>query len=434
MANLKIHIIELGPVTDCELTPAPVMLFTGKSNLGKSYVNFLSYYVYNFFSFFSDRITPFLRNKITVDFENAKEFSFTIKTDEIRRWMEEDVKAFFRYLLSYKDIPCDIQFIFDTDTDKFEFVYKEPDELPETEAQFFTASLTVNGVSRNTFMNKGLKEFYLMYDIKGILCQSLLGKTISRSILFPPGRASLLSGNFSTQNRSSRLGMYDIFLRDNDDINRQVMRQTGQEADNQFFISQIHKLLNGDLQADKEGISLVLDNGKRIPLDAAASSVKELSPLMMWMLTGRIDGQSVCIEEPEAHLHPEMQIAVADLLAACVNKGTYMQITTHSDYFMQRVNQLLKLGCLKEKNEEAFKDYCRRTQHNSRHYLDRKDVNAYYFYTDNGTTKMRLMEIGEEGIPMSTFFNAVDTLAKQEEEINSETENHAGTNNENEKA
>ena len=70
MSNIKIHIIELGPVKDCELTLAPVMLFTGKSNLGKSYVNFLAYYVYNLFS--SQRLYDFITNKITVDVEKAK--------------------------------------------------------------------------------------------------------------------------------------------------------------------------------------------------------------------------------------------------------------------------------------------------------------------------------------------------------------------------
>lgn len=56
------------------------------------------------------------------------------------------------------------------------------------------------------------------------LGETLLGKLIIRSFLFPPGRASLLSGNYSTQYSSSRLGLYDIFLRDNDEINRDAMR------------------------------------------------------------------------------------------------------------------------------------------------------------------------------------------------------------------
>lgn len=420
MSNIKIHIIELGPVKDCELTLAPVMLFTGKSNLGKSYVNFLAYYVYNLFS--SQRLYDFITNKITVDVEKAKKIAFTIKADDLRLWMENDIRAFFQYLLSYKDIPCQIQFLFNNNVpDKFEFEYIEGD-IPEklSSSDYYSASLSLNGKSKNILISGIYKKYFLLYDMTRSLGETLLGKLIIRSFLFPPGRASLLSGNYSTQYSSSRLGLYDIFLRDNDEINRDAMRHPDR-VDN-FFLSHIHNLINGKLSTDKEGIYLVLDNGHSIPLDAAASSVKELTPLLLWMQGEFIENQSVCIEEPEAHLHPEMQIAVADLLAACINKGAYMQITTHSDYFMQRFNQLLKLGCMREKNKTAFIDFCKKNLYNNRYYLNRNNVKAYYFYAENGYTKMIHLEIDEHGIPMSTFFNAVGDLAAKDETINEEFE------------
>lgn len=421
MSNINIHIIELGPVKDCNLSLAPVMLFTGKSNLGKSYVNFLAYYVYSLFS--GPRIYEFISNKITVDLENAKKFSFSLKIDELRLWMENDVKSFFQYLLSYKDIACQVQFLFDMTVTKFDFEYNEPEHQANSDSGYFTASLSVNGRPQGIFMNESFKKEFLLYDIRRILCEAIIGKTITRSILLPPGRASLLSGNYSTQSSSSRLGMYDIFLRDNDSINRNFMRNINQEVDKPFFMSQIHNLINGNLIAGKDGLSLVLDDGREIPMDAAASSVKELTPLLLWMQGERIADQSVCLEEPEAHLHPEMQIAVADLLAACINKGTYMQITTHSDYFMQRVNQLLMLGRMRKKDEEAYKQFCQKNAYNTRHYLDSEMLNAYYFYVEDGNTKCKLMEIGEEGIPMSTFFTAIDRLDSQEAVINGETDN-----------
>ena len=67
---------------------------------------------------------------------------------------------------------------------------------------------------------------------------------------------------------------------------------------------------------------------------------------------------SFCFEEPEAHLHPKMQVALADLVAACLNHDIFFQFTTHSDYFLQRLNQLIKLGIVKKKNEGKFKDIC----------------------------------------------------------------------------
>lgn len=430
MANIDIHIMELGPVRDCEMMLAPVMLFTGKSNMGKSYVNFLAYYVYNLFS--SHRLDSFITNKIPVDMDNADKFTASIKTDDLRMWMEDDVKSFFQYLLSYKDIPCTIRFLFKDLPQKIELEYAEA-EMPDSknDADFYGATLSVNGQKRNILMSRTYTKEFLLYDICRFLGEMVLGKRMQRSFLFPPGRASLLSGNYSTQYGSSRLGMYDVFLRDNDEINRDFMRKMPRldKTDNSFFLEQVHNLINGRLNAEKDGISFVLDNGQSIPLDAAASSVKELTPLLMWMQGQDIQSQSVCIEEPEAHLHPEMQIAVANLLAACVNKGTFMQITTHSDYFMQRVNQLLKLGCLRDKDEDAFKAFCREHSNNVRYYLDRKHVKAYYFHAEDGSTKMQLLEIGDEGIPMSTFFDAVDVLSQADVAIDDELKKTDGSGN-----
>jgi len=418
MSNIKIHINELGPVKDCDLILAPVMLFTGKSNLGKSYVNFLAYYVYSLFS--SHRLDAFIKNKIGVDIERSKNITVNIKSDELRLWMEKDVKTFFQYLLGYKDIPCQIQFSFNNIADVFRFEYIEA-ELPTNFSNFYPATLSLSGNVISFIVPKGYKRYLLLQNMCQLLGDVLFGKKIFRAFLFPPGRASLLSGNFSNQSKSSRLGLYDIFLHDNDEINLHVLREQGTASD--YIISQSHNLINGELSTDKDGIYLVLDNGNQIPLDAAASSVKELAPLLLWMQGEFVYSQSVCIEEPEAHLHPEMQIAVADLLAACINKGAYMQITTHSDYFMQRVNQLLKLGYLREKDVEVFNKLCEDYSYNNRCYLNPKKVNAYYFYAENGCTKIRLLEIGEQGIPMSTFFDAVDQLNAIDEVIDNVFEN-----------
>lgn len=49
MKKFRIHIEELGPIKNADITLAPVMIFTGASNLGKSYTNFLAYYIFNLF-------------------------------------------------------------------------------------------------------------------------------------------------------------------------------------------------------------------------------------------------------------------------------------------------------------------------------------------------------------------------------------------------
>ncbi|MDE7378154.1 MAG: hypothetical protein K2N13_04235 [Paraprevotella sp.] len=55
------------------------------------------------------------------------------------------------------------------------------------------------------------------------------------------------------------------------------------------------------------------------------------------------------------------------------------QITTHSDYMMQRINQLIKLGALKRDNKDVFEEYTQSKGLNKDTYLDKEMIKGYYF-------------------------------------------------------
>ncbi len=415
MAKFHINVLQLGPVKDFEFHLAPVMLFTGASSLGKSYINFLAYYCYYVFS--SRRINEFIENKLPTDINKAESFALTIKFDELRLWLEEDVAKFFRYLLNYPDVKCDVKFIFDCEKTKIDFEYLEDSKNKVQNSDYYSAVFKVNGNGRKIVFEESIKHISIITFLRDALMEILFGTRFLRSILLPPGRASLMSSDYSTQSQSSKTGMYDIFLRDNDRINADVLRKSSISGDEKDFADLVHNLIHGDLNYNKEGLKYTPENEGTIPLEAAASSIKELTPLLMWMLGGRIQNQSICIEEPEAHLHPLMQVDIADLLAACINKGAYMQITTHSDYFLQRINQLIKLGRVKKDNEELFKKYCAENEQSTLYYLDEQQINAFYFHRENGETKIDKLEPGEEGLPLETFFGAIKYLSGEDEKI-----------------
>lgn len=49
----------------------------------------------------------------------------------------------------------------------------------------------------------------------------------------------------------------------------------------------------------------------------------------------------IFIEEPEAHLHPEVQVKLMDYLAKLANLGVKIIITTHSDYMLGKLSNIL---------------------------------------------------------------------------------------------
>lgn len=406
MRRISVHIEELGPIRNADIELAQLMLFTGASNLGKSYTNFLAYYVFSAFA--NNRIYKFISNKIDGRLKQNANFDFVLKLSDLCVWMSEDVKDFFKNLLGYNNIPCTVFFDFDTDVDAFDISFlREDDSFKFKGEDLKVSSVTINGTKRLMIWDDTIASPMVSDLIASYLSVYLFGTHIAHSFLLPPGRASLLDNSYSVQRGASRVGMYDLFLRDYDILTRKSMNEISKDADRQFFESRISKLIGGKVQTTKDGTVLILPDGNPIPLSAAASSIKELSPILFWMQNREISLDSICIEEPEAHAHPEMQYGIADLLVACLNKGAFMQITTHSDYLLSRLNQLILLHRLKTVNETAFTAYCTQNRHSSKLTLDVNNVRAYYFYRDeNNEVKIRLQDISE-GIPFDSFSSIV---------------------------
>lgn len=418
MKKLKIHINTLGPIKNAYIELAKVMIFTGASNLGKSYTNFLTYYVFNLFS--SDRLKDFIRLRINGDQEKWESFNFSFTGRELRQWMEEDVKRFFAYLLNYSNIPCDIEFEFSKKYEEEVFNVKceenvldgkyggHPARKEFGEYQFKVIQINQEQHIVPTTLKIVLQNLAL--QVARYLGSHLLGIHIRHAYLLPPGRASLLNESFTTQTQSSKTGMYDIFMRDFDRINNLKMlnMQIVGTQDTSQITNSITNLIEGDLSYNKENIILKMGDETEVPLSAAASSIKELSPLLLWMQTEEYEYDSMCIEEPEAHAHPDMQYQIADLLARCINQGSLMQITTHSDYLLARLNLLIRLHNLKEKNVEQFNHLCQEYDLDGELTLNKEKIGAYYFHKDKETNAIVIEKQDlKEGIPFTTFSNAV---------------------------
>jgi len=96
---------------------------------------------------------------------------------------------------------------------------------------------------------------------------------------------------------------------------------------------------------------LLHPDGRRVELRLAASGQQESLPLLLTLgrvLAGGHDpGRSVYFEEPEAHLFPNAQRQIVELLAAAFNlrrDRVRFVITTHSPYILSVLDNLLQAG------------------------------------------------------------------------------------------
>lgn len=143
------------------------------------------------------------------------------------------------------------------------------------------------------------------------------------------------------------------------------------------------------------------------PLHLTSSMVSEIAPLVVFLKHIVNKGELLIIEEPESHLDPVNQTVLARAIARLVNVGVRVLITTHSDFFIQQLNNLLLLSSFSESQLNEM-DY------SSNEALDPSLVGAYSFQRGssvlNGSTVEELQVTAEEGIPISIFTDAHSAL------------------------
>ena len=82
--------------------------------------------------------------------------------------------------------------------------------------------------------------------------------------------------------------------------------------------------------------------------------VSELASLVLFMRSVIGRGDTVIIEEPEAHLHPAAQTEMAKALTRLVRGGVRVIVTTHSDWLLQEIGNAMREGELAERAGETL--------------------------------------------------------------------------------
>lgn len=127
------------------------------------------------------------------------------------------------------------------------------------------------------------------------------------------------------------------------------------------IIRLIEKSLCGKHVREKGKDFLEVADGRRVSVANSSSGQQETLPLTIMLsslpfLTNSGFGQTVYIEEPEAHLFPNAQRSIIELIATVFNyrqENLQFFITTHSPYVLTAINNLLQAGLL---YEEANQD------------------------------------------------------------------------------
>ena len=91
-----------------------------------------------------------------------------------------------------------------------------------------------------------------------------------------------------------------------------------------------------------------------LPLMNTSSMVSELAPVVLYLRHIAQLGDVLIIEEPESHLHPAMQVEFTRLLAAVVRSGVRVVLTTHSEWVLEALANLVRLSDVDESRRQEI--------------------------------------------------------------------------------
>lgn len=146
---------------------------------------------------------------------------------------------------------------------------------------------------------------------------------------------------------------------------------------------------------------------RHIRMTRASSMISELAPIVLFLRGAVLPGDTLIIEEPEAHLHPAAQTQMALTLARLTRVGVRVILTTHSDWLLKEIGNLIREGELSENSGSSSDNVSLPST------LQSKDVGVWLFSRDNAEQGSKVTEVPfdrSEGIEPEEYDRVAEKL------------------------
>ena len=211
---------------------------------------------------------------------------------------------------------------------------------------------------------------------------------------------------------------YALPIKDNIDYTRSIPdhRATRSELYEKKLYDDIKNMMGGYYGTSDDEIRFiskarVKGRSFNIPLHLASSSTRGLSDLYFFLQHVAKKNHLLIIDEPESHLDTANQIRLARLLARFVHAGLKILVTTHSDYLIKEINNLVMLS-----GSFADKDtVLKKLKYRVDDFLAPESIRAYVAER-NGLKKCT---VDRFGIDMPVFDKTIDEINRVANELSS---------------
>ncbi len=436
-----LHVESLGKIKETDIRIAPLMLFVGDNNSGKSYLMSLLWGILTLGKGIfpvseseakSYRICEqWMKNNQNRDIELAKsdeEMFIRWFNDLLEAKKQALVQSIFNYTMEIGKIQ-----ISDYHRDKPMRI-----QWNESAGRYSIKKNTITLTTKETYTKDDYLKM-LIYICWNLLMEGIAapvfapaakGRRLGEPIYFPASRTGFMltyprlietTVDHSFRNPTVKLleeqATENYLSLPHTDFLQLILQfdssmSSKKENDLVRFIEE--RLLKGKISTTKKIKMPIIQytpnhtpnaNKRNLPLYVSSSTVSEISPLAL-LLQSNINYNAIIIEEPEGHLHPEFQWLIARVLVKLVNSGKLVWITTHSDTILQHFNNMIKLEGNPNK-AELSKEY----EYDEDDRIAPRDIAMYQFDvgSDNRTT-IQTLESNKYGFIIPTFNDTLEDI------------------------
>jgi AAA domain, putative AbiEii toxin, Type IV TA system/AAA ATPase domain len=178
-------------------------------------------------------------------------------------------------------------------------------------------------------------------------------------------------------------------------------------------------VLRGKFAVDRDANVTFTPKGGDHPLSLHLSSSTTKTYFGLWFYLEHVarKGDVLMFDEPELNLHPDNQRKLARLLVRLVNLGQRVIVSTHSDYLVREINNLILLQRHFTGHEALRAEYGYEAEEG----ITADQIRAWHF-TERGVTPMEIS--AEEGILATTFDDVINQLNESSYAIASQSAAH----------
>ncbi len=453
--NVHIAVENFGPIEKAEIDLRPLTVFVGESNTGKTYLSALIYALQRTFEGISrvpwsphrilqldyvyrsrhpgPSIQALSRETLSV-LEKRTATGHPLRFSDSPQWMRDGLQSDLAKSERFKD---ELRRCFDLEStsELIRFAQNQSNvmtgllKVSENEQTLwsFEVSDSGSGITTGGFISE---DTVLRSDDSAALRETLdltgwrepvrsfSWNTPANSYYLPAARSGIMQSHgmiaSSLVDRATRVGLEQF---------SEIPAFSGLIAD---FLKQIINYDECRLSSDEiSGIATVLEDEvlrgeievrrpagdypdfryrpqkseQVLRMNRSSSMVSELAPLVLFLRGVVRPGDTLIIEEPEAHLHPAAQTKVALTLARLVRVGVRVIITTHSDWLLEQIGNLIREG-------EVMK--LRKNKTEPATWLTKEEVGAWWFRTDKPVTEIPFDCI--EGIEPKDYYDVAEEL------------------------